>query len=117
MADHPAPPDPDPLLAEILAIAASLDHDELRLDLSDPALAVLVDRAVAPYAHVLTPEGMAKARETATFALATHPDVEALLARERGRARIAQQGSGVQATRSAGRLEDVARRKQGKRSR
>jgi hypothetical protein len=111
MADDPAPPDPDPLLAEILAIAAGLDRDKLRLDLADPALLSLVDRAVAPYEHVLTPEGVAEARETAMFGLTTHPDIDAILERER--ARLAQQGSGVQVTRSAGRLQDMARRKQG----
>jgi hypothetical protein len=58
-------------------------------------------------------EGLAEARETAMFALVTHPDLDAILERER--ARLAKQGSGVQATRSAGRLADVARRrKQGK---
>ena len=78
-----------------------------------PAAPRLVDRAVAPYEHTLTLEGLAEARETATFALATHPDIDAILEQER--ARLAKQGSGVQATRSAGRLADVARRrKQGK---
>ena len=109
MADHPAPP--VPLLAEILAIAESLDRDPLRLDLSDPALLGLVDRAVAPYEHALTPQGLAEARERALFALTTHPDLDAILDRER--ARVAQQGSGVQPTRSAARLEAVARRKLG----
>ena len=113
MADHPTPLDTDPLLAEILEIAASLDREELRLDLSDPALVGLVDRAVAPYEHALAPEGVAEARERATLALAAHPDIDAILEQER--ARLAKQGSGVQATRSAGRLEEVARRrKQGK---
>jgi hypothetical protein len=112
MANDPAPPDPDPLLEEILAIAAGLDRGKLRIDLTDPALVSLVDRAVAPYEHALTPEGVAEARETAIFGLTTHPDVDAILERER--ARIAQQASGVQATRSTGRLADVARRKQGR---
>jgi hypothetical protein len=112
MADRPTPLDTDPLLAEILEIAASLDREELRLDLSDPALVGLVDRAVAPYEHALTPEGVAEARERATFALATHPDIDALLEQER--ARLAKQGSGVQARRSAGRLEEVARSKRAK---
>ena len=112
MAPPPTPPDVDPLLAEILAIAASLDRDELRLDLSDPVLVSLVDRAVAPYAHVLTPEGVVEARERATFALATHPDIDALLERER--ARLAKQGSGVQVKRGAGRLEEVARQNRAK---
>jgi hypothetical protein len=113
MADRPTPLDTDPLLAEILEIAASLDREELRLDLSDPALVGLVDRAVAPYEHALTtPEGVAEAREKATLALAAHPDIDAILEQER--ARLAKQGSGVQAKRSAGRLEEVARSKRAK---
>jgi hypothetical protein len=63
----------------------------------------------------MTPDGLAEARETATFALATRPDIEALLEQER--ARLAQQGSGVQAVRGADRLADVARRKRGTRIR
>ncbi len=106
------PTPPDPLLAEILAIAANLDREALRLDLADPALLSLVDRAVASYEHVLTPEGVAVARDTALFALTTHPDVDALLVRER--ARIAEQASDVQLTGSAARLEDVARRTRAK---
>jgi len=106
------PTPPDPLLAEILAIAATLDREALRLDLADPALLSLVDGAVASYEHVLTPEGVAEARDTALFALTTHPDVDALLVRER--ARIAEQASGVQLTGSAARLEDVARRARAK---
>ncbi len=79
---------------EIFSIAASLDRDALRLDLSEPAFIALVDRAVAPYAHVFTPEGLAEARETAAFALASRPDVDSILERERAR-----QASGTQPVR------------------
>jgi hypothetical protein len=109
MTDRPASPDPDPLLAEILAIAATLDHDKLRLDLTEPAFVSLVDRAVAPYEHALTPAGRAEARETATLALAMQPEIDAMLVRER--ARLAQKGSGLQPTRSAEQLRDAARRR------
>jgi hypothetical protein len=59
----------------------------------------------------MTPEGLAEARETATFALVTRPDIKALLEEER--ARLAEQGSGVQPVRSADRLAGAARRKRG----
>lgn len=68
-----------------------------------------MERALAPYARALTPEGLDEARREATFALATHPDIGRL--KERVRTQLATQGSGVQATRARSRLEDVARRK------
>jgi hypothetical protein len=111
MTDHRTPPAPGSLLAEIHAIAASLDREALEPDLSDPALLELVDRSVAPYEHALTPEGLAEARATALYVLATRPDMEPVL--ERVRAQLAKHGSGVRAKRSAARLEAVARQKQG----
>lgn len=111
MTDRPEPRDDDPLLAEILAIAAQVDRDALRVDLDDPVFVGLVDRAVAPYERLMTLEGLAEARETATMALATRSDIEALLSRERER--LARQGSGVQPVRSADRLAEVTRRKRG----
>jgi hypothetical protein len=114
MTDRPTPPDPDPLLAEILAIAASLPPEATDPHLDDPALLSLVDRAVSPYEAALTPEGLEEARATATFALASHPDIAQVLVRERTRlATQSQQGSGVRPTRSAGRLAEVARRRRG----
>jgi len=107
--DPPSPPDPDALHAEIRAIAATVDRDALRLDLADPALSSLVDRAVAPYEHALTPEGIEEARETALFALITRPDVDGLLERER--ARLARQGSGAQVKDTVG---ATARRRPGR---
>ena len=71
----------------------------------------LVDRAVASYGVALTEAGEEEARQTAILALAAHPDVEALVARERSR--LADQGSGVQVTRGAAHLEAAARRKRG----
>ena len=112
MTDRPAPPDQDPLLKEILAIAARLDPQDVELDLSDPALLVLVDRAVAPYAHLLTAEGLEEARQRATFALGTHPDIGPVL--ERVRSTMA---SGVRPTKSAERLGEVARKRRGSGSR
>jgi hypothetical protein len=111
MADHPAPPDAGSLRAQILAIIAGLDRDALRIDLEDPAFVSLVDRAVRPFERALTPEGVAKARRTATFGLLTRPDRDALLERER--ARLAKQGSGVQPSRSGLQLDEVTRRSQG----
>ena len=109
MADRPTSNDSDPLLAEIVAIAAGLDPKDVEpLDLSDPALLVLVDRAVAPYEAALTPKGLAEAHQMAMFALATHPDIQPVL--ERVRSKLAQ-GSSVRPTRSADRLEEVARRR------
>jgi hypothetical protein len=113
MSDRSAPPNQDPLLTEILAIAASRDREALRLDITEPAFVALVDRAVAPYERALTAEGLAKAREMAIFSLATRTDIDALLERER--ARIAE--SGVQSIRNADRLAEVAHRKRGTRAR
>jgi hypothetical protein len=114
MADRPVPPGADTRLAEIRAIAAGLDRDALRIDLSDPAFVSLVDRAVRPVEQALTPEGVAAARRTATFALAARPDFDALLERER--ARLAK-GSGVQPTRNTARLEEAAQRVRGRKAR
>jgi RNA polymerase sigma factor (sigma-70 family) len=111
MTDRPVAPDPDPLLAEILGIAARLPPEATDPHIDDPALLSLVDRAVAPYEAVLTPEGRQEARRMATYALATHPDIASVLERER--AKLAQQGSGVRPSRSAGRLADVAHRRRG----
>jgi hypothetical protein len=109
MPDHPTRPEDDDLRAEIQAIAAGLDRAALRIDLSDPALLSLVDLAVAPYEHTLTPDGLERAREAALFALVSAPDLDAVLAKER--ARLERQGSGVRPTRSAGQLQATARRK------
>jgi hypothetical protein len=109
MTDRSAPPDPsDRLWLEILAIAARLTPEETDPHLDDPALLELVERAVAPYARALTPEGLAEARKTATFALATHPDIGPVL--EHVRAQLARQASGVQPVRSVSRLEAAALR-------
>ncbi len=114
MTDRRPPPDTDPLLAEILAIAARLPPEATDPHLDDPALLSLVDRAVSPYEAALTPEGREEARAMATFALASHPDIAPVLERERARlAALAQQGSSVRPTRSAGRLAEVARRRRG----
>ncbi len=115
MTDRPTSPDPDPLYAEILEIAAGLDREALEPDLTDPALLELVERAVSPYAHLFTPEGLAKARRTATFALATHPEIEPVL--ERVRVKLAKQGTDVRPTRDAARAGDVARRRSRKKVR
>ncbi len=112
MTDRPAPPHPDPLLTEILAIGARLDPDNVEPDLSDPALLVLVDRAVAPYAHLLTADGLEEARRRAAWSLATHPDIGPVL--ERVRSKLA---SGVRPTRSAEQLGEVARKRRGSGSR
>jgi hypothetical protein len=109
MTDRSAPPEEDPLFAEILDIAASLDRKDLEPDLSDPALVELVDRAVAPYARIFSADGLARARKEATFALATHPDIGPVL--DRVRSKLAQQGSGVRATRSAEDLAELAQRR------
>jgi hypothetical protein len=108
MTNRPAPPDEDALLAEIRAIAAGVDRDALRIDLSDPAFISLTDRAVRPYERFLTPKGVAEARQTAIFGLLMRQDLDALLERER--ARLAKQGSGVQPTRSTAHLGESARR-------
>jgi hypothetical protein len=110
MTDQPPPPPEDALDAKIRAIAAGIDRDALRVDLEDPALVAIVDRAVAPYEHALTPEGLARAKDLVTFAVATSPDLDAML--ESQRARMAD-GSGIQPKREAGRLLAVARRRQG----
>jgi hypothetical protein len=112
MTDRTAPPDGDPLLAKIRAIAAGVDRDAARRRLSDPAFVSLVDRAMRPYERFFTPEGLAEARRTAILGLITRPDLPALLERERER--LAKQGSGVQPTRSATQLSKTARRARGK---
>jgi hypothetical protein len=81
----PLPPDADPLLAEMFAIAGGLDWDELRAPFQDPAFLSLVERAVAPYANVFTPEGLEEARQTATLTLAARSDVTSLIEQERAR--------------------------------
>jgi hypothetical protein len=110
MPDRPPPPPDDALYLKIRAMAARIDREALRVDLEDPALIAIVDRAVAPFEDALTTEGLVRARDLATFAVATSPHRVTLL--EKQRARMAQ-GSGVQPKRDAGRLLEVARRRQG----
>lgn len=105
----------DPLLAAILEEAALVREEEVDLDLEDPALLELVERAVAPFAPVLTAEGMEEARQVATFGLATHPDIEPVLERLRSRPiqepSPARESSGVRRKQSPAQLEEVARRR------
>jgi hypothetical protein len=110
MPDRPDAPDQDPLLAEILAVAAHRRAERVALDLDDPALRVLVDRAVASCEGLLTPEGVEEARRLATFALGTHPDIGPVLERVRK-----QQASGVRLSRSPAELDDAARKVGGRR--
>ena len=109
MTRRSAPLEDDGLRAEIQAIAAGLDRDALRVDLSDPALLSLVDRAVAPHDRALTAEGLERVREAALFALLSAPDLDAVLEKER--AQMAEQGSGVRPTRTAGELQAATRRR------
>jgi hypothetical protein len=99
----------DPLLTAILEEAALVKEEEVDPDLEDPALLELVERAVAPFAAVLTAAGLDAARDEATFTLATHPDIEAAL--ERVRSGAAQEPSGVRTKRTPAQLAEVARRR------
>ena len=69
----------DPLLLTLLGIADTVRREDVDVDLEDPALQALVDRAVAPAAGILTPEGMEQARKVATLTLVTDPGIDALL--------------------------------------
>lgn len=99
-------PDPtDPLWKAILEEAAMVRPEDADLDLEDPALVGLVDRAVAPFAPALTPKGIDEARKIATAALATHPDIDALLDDVRD---PKADGSGVRIKQSPARLTEAA---------
>jgi hypothetical protein len=102
------PSDDDPLLVAIREEVAKLSKEDLDPDLDDPALRELVDRAVAPWAPVLTPAGQEEARRVATAVLATHPDIDAVLERLRGQPKAS---SGVRPKRSPTLLQDAAARR------
>lgn len=104
----PARPTPKtPLFAAIMEEAARVRREDVRLDLEDPALLALVERAVAHWANALTPEGLEEVRRFAKIALATHSDIDAFLSRED---QPLADGSGVRPKRSPDRLLDVVAR-------
>lgn len=49
----------------------------------DPVLEARIERALAPYKDVLTPEALAEARLLLSVTLTTHPDVAPLMERLR----------------------------------
>jgi hypothetical protein len=81
---HPPPVAPvapnDPLWAAILAESArQKDAAGADLDPEDRALLSTVEDLVAPYEAALTPESLDEARDVATVALVTDPDLERTL--------------------------------------
>jgi hypothetical protein len=110
MDDPEQDPEREALLDEIRAITAGLRDEDVDVDLADPALKALVDCGIEHYEGWFTPEGEQEARRRATFALATHPDIEPVLERVRR-----QQASGVRSSRSADDLGEVAQRVGGRR--
>jgi hypothetical protein len=107
MADKPhnAPPG-DATLDAVLRAAREVPPEDLGLEVDDPDLEALIDRAVAPHAHTLTPEGLAEARATLALVFTTHPRAMAALDRER--VQPPNGGSGVVVKRGAASLSQAA---------
>ena len=72
----------------------------------DPVLEAAIDRAVAPYVHMLTPEGLAESRRMLAVVLTTHPDAAPRLERLRAAA-----ASGIVVRRDAAELAEKAKRR------
>lgn len=62
----------------------------------DPVLEARIQHALKPYAHMLTPEALAEARQAVTLVLTTHPVAVRLM--NRLRERSVPGSSGVAAT-------------------
>ena len=111
MTSRPTSPSETPdYMAAILEEASRIDWDTVGPDLDDPVFRDLIDDAVAPFADVLTPEGADDVRYVATVALATHPDVDAILERRRGQA-PGSSGSGTRTKRHPGQLQEAEQRR------